>query len=420
MVQVNVISQLLQQQMRSPEGSSEAQPEGAFAALFAALAPTPETTPVKHSLLPSAGDKGLSRDDLITLPEQPPGPPIFAHAVALPVPVSANELPVPPAALSPVSGSPVPITAQPLSQPGNSTVKQPITTPVEPVIVHAPSTPSAGLKEAVVATANAAAPATTAAEQLIRTQVQTQPPAREQAAKSAELAQATVNSRANAAELRETMQPAAPVVSQLAAATATLRGASAPELMAKPLSSTAATGIQIIMTDAPIAGSAPTAASQPAAQSAPAAAMPQLTAAVGSQAWHNQLQQNMVQMVMHNQQQVTLRLNPADLGPIQMQLQLDDSAAQLNILTHSNQVRGALEMAMPQLREALANQGIQLTDSQVGQQGSQHQQSHQPSQQQRGMQWSAAANEQAPAAESTNLTAPAGDSLHQGQVDIYA
>ncbi|MDX1705760.1 flagellar hook-length control protein FliK [Pseudidiomarina sp.] len=423
MVQVNVISQLLHQQMRTPEGGAEAQPEGAFATLFAALAPAPEAAPVKHSLLPSTAFKGASRDDLITLPEQPPGPPIFAQTVALPVPANVNALPVPPAALSPVLESPLPVTAHPLIQPGNGIIKQPIATPVEPAVAHAAATPPAGFKEAAVSTA---APATTAVEPLVRaqvqtqTQAQTQPAAPEQAAKSAELAQATINSRANTAELRETMQPAAPVVSQLASATATLRGSSVPEVAPKPLTNTSANGIQIIMTDAPVAGSTAAAASQPAPQAIPAAALPQLTAPVGSPAWQTQLQQNMVQMVMHNQQQVTLRLNPADLGPIQMQLQLDDTSAQLNILTHSNQVRGALETAMPQLREALASQGIQLTDSQVGQQGSQQQQPQQSPQQQRGMQWSAKGNDRSPVTDSASLTSPAGDSVHQGQVDIYA
>lgn len=77
----------------------------------------------------------------------------------------------------------------------------------------------------------------------------------------------------------------------------------------------------------------------------------------------------MVQMVMHNGQQMTLKLHPAELGPLQMQLQLDErNQAQLAILTHSGAVRAALEQALPQLRDTLANQGIQLQGSQVSEQ----------------------------------------------------
>lgn len=135
----------------------------------------------------------------------------------------------------------------------------------------------------------------------------------------------------------------------------------------------------VIMIEAPVAQSAPTTPSTTAATAS-------LAAPVGSQAWANQLQQNVLQMVMHNQNEMTLRLHPAELGPLQVQLRMDDTTAQLNILTHSQQVRGALEQAMPTLREALANQGIQLGDSQVNDQG---QQFAQQQARQQAQQWSA-------------------------------
>src|SRR5690606_26738539 len=105
----------------------------------------------------------------------------------------------------------------------------------------------------------------------------------------------------------------------------------------------------IVMLDTPV-NTTPT-----ATQSAP----------VGSSAWAGQLQQNMVSMVLRNQQEMTLRLHPAELGPLQVQLRVDDHQAQLMILTHSHRVRGAVEQALPQLREALATQGIQLDDANV-------------------------------------------------------
>lgn len=109
---------------------------------------------------------------------------------------------------------------------------------------------------------------------------------------------------------------------------------------------------------------------------------PLLPSSVGTQAWQAQLNDSVVQMVMRNQNEMTLNLRPADLGPLQIQLFQDDQATQLHILTHSHQVRSALENALPMLREALQAQGLQLADSTVSQQQGSWQQSDQQEQQQ--------------------------------------
>lgn len=177
----------------------------------------------------------------------------------------------------------------------------------------------------------------------------------------------------------------------------------------------------IVMIDAPVATPSTTAAT--ATQAPPPAA---LTAQVGSSAWANQLQQNVLQMVMHNQNEMTLRLHPAELGPLQVQLRLDDQAAQLNILTHSNQVRGALEQALPMLRDALANQGIQLGDSQVNDNA---QQFAQQQERQQAQQWAKNgqdnANNTVENLDSAENTDMGSDSRHtaaspNSQVDTYA
>ncbi|RZQ55820.1 hypothetical protein CWI82_00445 [Pseudidiomarina tainanensis] len=182
----------------------------------------------------------------------------------------------------------------------------------------------------------------------------------------------------------------------------------------------------IVMIDAPVTQGA----QAPVATPSTTAATATMATPVGSQAWANQLQQNVMQMVMHNQNEMTLRLHPAELGPLQVQLRMDDSTAQLNILTHSQHVRGALEQAMPTLRDALANQGIQLGDSQVSDQSQQFMQQHA---RQQAQQWTANAqqNEQntnkstvenSESAENTDMgensrhTAAA----HNGQVDTFA
>jgi|GEM_PF-2307300 len=154
-----------------------------------------------------------------------------------------------------------------------------------------------------------------------------------------------------ASQSNQALAPADNASPQLA--TGTLASTAAPAAAGSTLTAPA---IQVMLTDASNLSSASTSSAQ-------------LTASVGSQAWANQLSQSMVQMVMHNGQQMTLKLHPAELGPLQMQLQLDErNQAQLAILTHSGAVRAALEQALPQLRDTLANQGIQLQGSQVSEQ----------------------------------------------------
>lgn len=95
---------------------------------------------------------------------------------------------------------------------------------------------------------------------------------------------------------------------------------------------------------------------------------PQLTAKLGTQAWQQQLSQQVSQLVLQSDQSVALRLHPAELGSLMMQMKVEDGAAQLSIQSGNAQVRQALEQALPQLRDALANQGIDLGQTHVGSQ----------------------------------------------------
>ncbi|WP_417657377.1 flagellar hook-length control protein FliK [Pseudidiomarina aestuarii] len=99
-----------------------------------------------------------------------------------------------------------------------------------------------------------------------------------------------------------------------------------------------------------------------------ASTAPQLTAKLGTQAWQQQLSQQVSQLVLQSDQSVALRLHPAELGSLMVQMKVDDGAAQLSIQSGNAQVRQALEQALPQLREALANQGIDLGQTHVGSQ----------------------------------------------------
>ncbi|OUE42073.1 hypothetical protein BZY95_10950 [Billgrantia desiderata SP1] len=132
--------------------------------------------------------------------------------------------------------------------------------------------------------------------------------------------------------------------------------------------------------DAPRAGFVPEAtnmaqlggapAGQPQAAAQPALpTQATLTAPLQSPNWPAQLGQQLVQFArIGGEQQVEMRLNPAELGPLSVTLKMTEQGAQAQFLAPHAQVRQVLEQAIPQLREALAEQGITLGETSVGEQ----------------------------------------------------
>ena len=108
---------------------------------------------------------------------------------------------------------------------------------------------------------------------------------------------------------------------------------------------------------------------------------PMLNSQLGSDEWQQALSQQIVMFSRNGQQNAELRLHPEDLGAIQISLKLDNDQAQINLVSSHSHVRAALEAAIPQLRSALAESGINLGESQVSSdssaQGQQFQQQQQ-------------------------------------------
>ncbi|MBU4610489.1 flagellar hook-length control protein FliK [Achromobacter sp. GG226] len=65
-----------------------------------------------------------------------------------------------------------------------------------------------------------------------------------------------------------------------------------------------------------------------------------------------------------------LRLDPPDLGPLRVSLNLSGDQATAVFVSPHPAVRAAVEAALPQLQQALAEAGIQLGNTSVGDQGS--------------------------------------------------
>ncbi|NUT81647.1 flagellar hook-length control protein FliK [Pseudomonas brassicacearum] len=95
-----------------------------------------------------------------------------------------------------------------------------------------------------------------------------------------------------------------------------------------------------------------------------------LSAAIGTTDWQDGLGQQVIDMITRGEQQVDLKLNPAGLGPLSISLNLSDGNTQAQFQSAHASVRTAVEQALPQLREALASQGISLGQASVSDESS--------------------------------------------------
>lgn len=116
---------------------------------------------------------------------------------------------------------------------------------------------------------------------------------------------------------------------------------------------------------------------------------PQISAQLGSQEWQQAVSQHITLFTRQGQQSAELRLHPEDLGQIQISMKIDDNQAQLQMVSAHSHVRAALEAALPTLRTALAESGIQLGQSSISSESFAQQQQQQSGQQQAHTQRSA-------------------------------
>lgn len=91
---------------------------------------------------------------------------------------------------------------------------------------------------------------------------------------------------------------------------------------------------------------------------------PQTGDASGS--WASGLGQRLLMMAENGVEVARLRLNPASLGPLDIQVNIEDDRAQVWFGAQNSATRDALEAALPRLRDMFADQGLQLTRADVG------------------------------------------------------
>ena len=137
-------------------------------------------------------------------------------------------------------------------------------------------------------------------------------------------------------------------------------------------------------------------------------------------AWASDLGQKIVWLASHEKQSAQLTLNPPQMGPIEVSVDLDKGNASVSFASANAEVRDAIETALPKLREMFASAGIELGQTNVGAQSFSQQQAWNGEQGQSSSRWMS--DNAILAAETTGslqtgaLTALQGN----GMVDIFA
>lgn len=159
---------------------------------------------------------------------------------------------------------------------------------------------------------------------------------------------------------------AAAALSGTATALRLADGAAQPASTAAPSSGTL---------DAAAAAAAGTAGSLPSGVAAapPAPAEAQLSARWGSEGFAAQLSQQISTYVRDGIEHARLHLNPAEMGPVQVQIQLDGQAAWVHLGADQSATRQVLEQALPQLAATLREAGFTLAGGGVSDQARQGQ-----------------------------------------------
>ena len=94
--------------------------------------------------------------------------------------------------------------------------------------------------------------------------------------------------------------------------------------------------------------------------------------AVGQPGWGEAVGQQVTWFVSQKISTASLRLNPQHLGPMEMAVTMDGDKASITFTSQQSMVRDALESSIPRLREMLSENGLNLVNVNVSQQGKSH------------------------------------------------
>lgn len=94
---------------------------------------------------------------------------------------------------------------------------------------------------------------------------------------------------------------------------------------------------------------------------------PEITEQFGRPAWAQGMSKQILWLANQNIRSAEIRLNPANLGPIEVRIDMRDDQINVALSSRHAVVREAMEMALPKLREMLDENGFNLADADISQ-----------------------------------------------------
>jgi len=134
--------------------------------------------------------------------------------------------------------------------------------------------------------------------------------------------------------------------------------------------------------------------------------------------WSQSVGQSVQWMVNQNIQQADIKLNPPDLGMLDIRVTVTNDQASVNFTAANAAVREALESAMPKLRDMLEESGVSLADVNVSEHSLEQGQEQQDGNTEQSV--DSALNEEETNSTTNGLASNPMDKKHNGLLDTYA
>ena len=90
---------------------------------------------------------------------------------------------------------------------------------------------------------------------------------------------------------------------------------------------------------------------------------------IGGAGWGQSLADRVVWLAGRDHQIAELKLNPPNLGPLEVRVVVQQDQASVSFISQHAMVREAIEQAMPRLREMLEQQDLRLVQANIGEHG---------------------------------------------------
>ncbi|HHF7375041.1 flagellar hook-length control protein FliK [Legionella bozemanae] len=89
--------------------------------------------------------------------------------------------------------------------------------------------------------------------------------------------------------------------------------------------------------------------------------------------WSKQFADHIIWLGQQEVKSAIIKINPEDLGPLEISIKVINDSASVNITTHTHQIRDIIDQSLPKLQAMMAEQGLNLSEVHIDSDGSAHQ-----------------------------------------------